>query len=149
MDMSRRKKRCRGFTMMEMLVAFMITLVAVLSLVSVFSTGVVSIQQSSDSDQAQAVAQAWMDYIREYYQTETHLPAGFPTSGSTFDCTPYAAQPSLFRNVTQQQTTFTCDYQYLNVGVGQTPEHRIDFIVTWTTQQRGTETRTYEQYVIN
>jgi len=46
--------------------------------------------------------------------------------------------------------TFTCDYTYLSVGgVGQTPEHQIEFTIAWTSTQRGAETRTYEEYVIN
>ena len=142
--------RSRGFTLLESLVAFVLTLIAVLALVSLFPAGLVSIQQSGDSTQAQAIAQHWLDYIREYYQTETRLPSGFPASGSTFDCTPTNEQQMIFRGTNQQQMTFTCDYQYVNVaGAGGTPEHRIDFFITWSTPQRGTESRTYEEYVIN
>jgi len=135
---------------MEMMVAFVLGLTAVLTLVGLFPTGITAIQQSSDSVQAQAIAQAYMDYIREYYQTETRLPTGFAASGTSFDCTPGAEQPMTFRGVTQQNTTFTCVYNYTSVAsLGATPEHRIDFTVSWSTPQRGAESRTYEEYVIN
>lgn len=134
---------------MEIMVAFMLGLMAMLTLVGLFPTGITAIQQSSDSIQAQAIAQAYLDYIREYYQTETHLPASFPASGTSFDCTPGAVQPLVFRDVTQQQMTFSCQYAYVNVGAGQTPEHRIEFTISWSSPQRGDESRTYEEYVIN
>ena len=136
---------------MEMMVAFVLGLTAVLTLVGLFPTGITAIQQSSDSVQAQAIAQHYMDYIREYYQTETRLPTGFTASGTSFDCTPANEQPMTFRGVTQQNTTFTCVYTYVNVATlgATTPEHRIDFTVSWTTAQRGSESRTYEEYVIN
>ena len=143
------KRHLRGFSLMEMMVAFVIALVAVLALVGVFPAGLTSIQQSADSVQTDGIAQEWMDYIREYYQTETRLPAGFPASGSSFDCTPGSLQASKLRGVTQTATTFTCTYTYVNVGVGGTPEHQIELNVSWTTAQRGTESRTYEEYVIN
>ncbi len=92
MPINVRTRVARGFTLMEMMVAFMLTLVAVLSLVSVFPTGITSIQQSSDSVQAQTIAQAYMDYIREGYQTETHVPTGFTPAGTAFNCSPGSTQ---------------------------------------------------------
>jgi Tfp pilus assembly protein PilV len=144
-----RKRQSRGFSLMEILVAFMLGLLAVLTLAGLFPTGIVSIQQSSDSVQSQAIAQAYMDYIREYYQTETRLPTGFPASGTNFSCTPGSLQPLVFRGVTQQQMTFTCQYTYKNVSLGATPEHQIIFTISWSSPQRGAESRTYEEYVIN
>lgn len=135
---------------MEIMIAFVLALLGMLTLVEIFPIGITSIQQSSDSVQSQAVAQAYLDYIREYYQTETRLPSTFPASGTSFDCTPGAVQPLEFRGVTQQQMAFTCSYTYANVGgVGLTPEHRIEFTISWTSQQRGSQSRTYEEYVIN
>ena len=141
--------RSRGFSLMEIMVAFVLGLIAVLTLLGVFPQGITSIQESSDSIQAQAVAQAYLDYIREYYQTETGVPAGFPASGTSFSCTPGGVQPLQFRGVTQSQMQFNCIYTYSNVAVGTTPEHRIDFTVSWTSPQRGAQSRTYEEYVIN
>jgi len=141
--------RSRGFSLMEIMVAFVLALTAVLTLLGVFPQGITSIQESSDSIQAQAVAQAYLDYIREYYQTQTGVPAGFPASGTSFSCTPGGVQPLQFRGVTQSQMQFSCVYTYSNVAVGSTPEHRIDFTVSWTSPQRGAQSRTYEEYVIN
>lgn len=141
--------RSRGFSLMEIMVAFVLGLIAVLTLLGVFPQGITSIQESSDSIQAQAVAQAYLDYIREYYQTETGVPSGFPASGTSFSCTPGGVQALQFRGVTQSQMQFSCIYTYSNVAVGTTPEHRIDFTVSWTSPQRGAQSRTYEEYVIN
>lgn len=134
---------------MEIMVAFVLGLIAVLTLLGVFPQGITSIQESSDSVQAQAIAQAYLDYIREYYQTQTGVPNTFPASGTSFTCTPGNVQALQFRSVTQSQMVFTCVYTYQNVAVGSTPEHRIDFTVSWTSQQRGSQSRTYEEYVIN
>ena len=145
-----RKVRSGGFSLIEIMIAFVLGLMAMLTLVGLFPAGITAVQQSSDSVQSQTIAQAYLDYIREYYQTETRLPASFPASGSNFDCTPGAVQPLVFRGVTQQQMTFTCSYNYINVGgVGQTPEHRIEFTISWSSPQRGNESKTYEEYVIN
>ena len=141
--------RSRGFSLIEIMVAFVLALTAVLTLLGVFPQGITAIQSSSDSIQAQAVAQAYLDYIREYYQTQTGVPAGFPASGTSFSCTPGGVQPLQFRGVTQSQMQFSCLYTYSNVAVGSTPEHRIDFTVSWTSPQRGDQSRTYEEYVIN
>lgn len=141
--------RSRGFSLMEIMVAFVLALTAVLTLLGVFPQGITSIQESSDSIQAQAIAQAYLDYIREYYQTETGVPSGFPASGTSFSCTPGGVQPLQFRGVTQSQMQFNCIYTYSNVAVGTTPEHRIDFTVSWSSEQRGSQSRTYEEYVIN
>ena len=150
-DLSRKRNRSRsrGFSLMEIMVAFVLGLIAVLTLLGVFPQGITSIQESSDSVQAQAIAQAYLDYIREYYQTQTGVPAGFPSSGTSFTCTPGGVQPLEFRSVTQSQMAFTCVYTYSNVAVGSTPEHRIDFTVSWSSEQRGNQSRTYEEYVIN
>jgi len=134
---------------MEIMVAFVLALTAVLTLLGVFPKGITSIQESSDSIQAQAIGQAYLDYIREYYQTQTGVPNSFPASGTSFTCTPGGVQPLQFRSVTQAQMAFTCVYTYSNVAVGSTPEHRIDFTVSWTSAQRGSQSRTYEEYVIN
>ena len=139
----------RGFSLMEIMVAFVLGLIAVLTLLGVFPSGITSIQASSDSVQAQAIAQAYLDYIREYYQTQTGLPNSFPASGTSFSCTPGGVQPLQFRSVTQSQMQYTCSYTYANVSAGSTPEHRIDFTVSWTSEQRGSQSRTYEEYVIN
>ena len=141
--------RSRGFSLMEIMVAFVLALTAVLTLLGVFPQGITSIQESSDSIQAQAIAQAYLDYIREYYQTQTGVPNSFPASGTSFSCTPGGVQPLQFRGVTQSQMQFSCVYTYSNVAVGSTPEHRIDFTVSWTSPQRGAQSRTYEEYVIN
>lgn len=141
--------RSRGFSLMEIMVAFVLALTAVLTLLGVFPQGITSIQESSDSIQAQAIAQAYLDYIREYYQTQTGVPNTFPASGTSFSCTPGGVQALQFRSVTQSQMAFTCVYTYSNVSVGSTPEHRIDFTVSWTSAQRGSQSRTYEEYVIN
>lgn len=139
----------RGFSLMEIMVAFVLGLIAVLTLLGVFPSGITSIQESSDSVQAQSIAQAYLDYIREYYQTQTGLPAGFPASGTSFSCTPGGVQQLEFRGVTQSQMQYTCTYTYSNVSAGSTPEHRIDFTVSWSSEQRGNQSRTYEEYVIN
>jgi Tfp pilus assembly protein PilV len=141
--------RSRGFSLMEIMVAFVLGLIAVLTLLGVFPSGITSIQESSDSIQAQAIAQAYLDYIREYYQTQTGVPNSFPASGTSFSCTPGGVQPLQFRGVTQSQMQFSCSYTYSNVSTGSTPEHRIDFTVSWSSEQRGNQSRTYEEYVIN
>lgn len=146
---AKRRARDRGFSLMEIMVAFVLGLIAVLSLLGVFPSGITSIQESSDSVQAQAIGQAYLDYIREYYQTQSGLPTGFPSSGTSFSCTPGGVQPLQFRSVVQSQMQFTCVYTYTNVAVGSTPEHRIDFTVSWSSPQRGAQSRTYEEYVIN
>jgi len=150
-DLSKKQtqSRSRAFSLVEIMVAFVLGLIAVLTLLGVFPTGITSIQESSDSVQAQAIAQAYLDYIREYYQTQTGVPASFPASGASFSCTPAGVQPLKFRSVTQSQMQFTCVYTYSNVAVGSTPEHRIDFTVSWSSPQRGSQSRTYEEYVIN
>ena len=145
----RTQTRSRGFSLMEIMVAFVLGLIAVLTLLGIFPSGITSIQESADSIQAQAIGQAYLDYIREYYQTQTGVPAGFPASGTSFTCTPGSVQPLQFRGVTQTQMAFSCVYTYSNVAVGSTPEHRIDFTVSWSSEQRGTQSRTYEEYVIN
>lgn len=145
----RNRPRSRGFSLMEIMVAFVLGLIAVLTLLGVFPQGINSIQESSDSVQAQAIAQAYLDYIREYYQTQTGVPNTFPASGTSFSCTPGGVQPLEFRGVTQSQMQYTCSYTYSNVAVGNTPEHRIDFTVSWSSEQRGSQSRTYEEYVIN
>jgi len=142
------RARSRGFTLMEIMIAMVLGLLAMLSLLGVFPTGIASIQESTDSVQAQAIAQAYLDYIREYYQTETTVPSTFPASGTSFDCTPGGVQPLEFRSVTQSQISYTCVYTYTNVGTT-TPEHQIEFTVSWTSEQGGTQSRTYEEYVIN
>lgn len=144
-----KRSRERGFSLMEIMVAFVLGLVAVLTLLGVFPSGITSIQESSDSVQAQAIGQAYLDYIREYFQTQTGVPASFPASGTSFSCTPGGVQPLQFRSVTQSQMQFTCVYTYTNIATGSTPEHRIDFTVSWTSPQRGPQSRTYEEYVIN
>ena len=141
--------RSRGFSLMEIMVAFVLALTAVLTLLGVFPSGITSIQESSDSIQAQAIGQAYLDYIREYYQTQGGVAAGFPASGTSFSCTPGGVQPLQFRSVTQSQMAFSCVYTYTNIATGSTPEHRIDFTVSWTSPQRGSQSRTYEEYVIN
>ena len=145
----RNQTRSRGFSLVEIMVAFVLGLIAVLTLLGIFPTGISSIQESSDSVQAQAIAQAYLDYIREYYQTQTGPPGTFPASGTSFSCTPGGVQPLEFRGVTQSQMAFTCVYTYSNVSAGSTPEHRIDFTVSWSSEQRGSQSRTYEEYVIN
>src|SRR5690348_15168173 len=149
MSKKRTQSRSRGFSLMEIMVAFVLGLIAVLRLLGIFPSGITSIQESSDSIQAQGIAQAYLDYIREYYQTETGVPSGFPASGTSFSCTPGGVQPLQFRSVTQSQMAFSCVYTYSNVAVGSTPEHRIDFTVSWSSEQRGNQSRTYEEYVIN
>ncbi|HEY7993985.1 MAG TPA: hypothetical protein VID24_07245 [Candidatus Eremiobacteraceae bacterium] len=145
-----RRTSVRGFSLIESLIAFVLGLLSILALVGIFPTGLTAIQQGSDSVQAQSIAQAYLDYIREYYQTEGGLPASFPASGVSFDCTPGSLQPLMLQSAVQQQLTFGCVYTYANVGgVGKTPEHRIEFTVSWTTEQRGAQTRTYEEYVVN
>lgn len=143
------QSRSRGFSLMEIMVAFVLGLIAVLTLLGVFPSGITSIQESSDSVQAQSIAQAYLDYIREYYQTQTGVPASFPASGTSFSCTPGGVQALEFRGVTQSQMQYTCSYTYSNVSAGSTPEHRIDFTVSWSSEQRGSQSRTYEEYVIN
>jgi Tfp pilus assembly protein PilV len=149
LKIKRRLSRPRGFSLIEIMVAFVLALVAVLSLLGVFPSGITSIQESSDSVQAQAIGQAYLDYIREYYQTQGGVAAGFPASGTSFSCTPGAVQPLQFRSVTQSQMQFSCSYTYTSIGTGSTPEHRIDFTVSWSSSQRGSQSRTYEEYVIN
>jgi Tfp pilus assembly protein PilV len=149
LKIKRRLSRPRGFSLIEIMVAFVLALVAVLSLLGVFPSGITSIQESSDSVQAQAIGQAYLDYIREYYQTQGGVAAGFPASGTSFSCTPGAVQPLQFRSVTQSQMPFSCSYTYTSIGTGSTPEHRIDFTVSWSSTQRGSQSRTYEEYVIN
>jgi len=145
-----RRKNARGFSLVESLIAFVLGLISVLTLTGLFPTGLQAIQQTSDSVQAAAIGQAYLDYIREYYQTEAGLPVSFPATGAAFDCTPGAVQPLMMRDVVQGQISFTCSFTSTNVGgLGATPEHRIEFTVGWTSTQGGAQSRTYEEYVIN
>jgi Tfp pilus assembly protein PilV len=153
--MHARTRDTRGFTLMEMIIAFMLTLVAVLSLVSVFPTGIQSVQGSSDSLEAQTIAQWYLDYIREFYQINSDVPPGFGP-GTTITVTPPSGtlpnsssdSYQQFRGVSVTPTTYSLSYTEQNVATGSTPEHLITLTVTWT-GVNGSHTRSFQEYVEN
>ncbi|MBC5824652.1 MAG: type II secretion system protein [Candidatus Eremiobacteraeota bacterium] len=151
--LDRRRTSPRGFTLVEMLVAFTLTTVAALAIVGIFPMGIASLQQSGDSLQAQAVGQQCLDQIREYYQTEHNPPPNFQP-GTTYPMA-LAAPSSLnntnqFRSHTQAPTSYTVSYTATNLASASapTPEHDIVLTVTWT-GLNGSHSRLFEEYVQN
>lgn len=157
----RSRRRAAGFTIIEFIVAFALTIIAVVTMLSVFASSVQSVQQSGDSMQAQAFAQQALDVIREFYESEGNPPQSFCPTGDTVDvCTAFSLtltpqtsgtyngqNPEQFRGVAQQAPTYTLTYTATPFA-GSTPEHDIVLTITWTGLS-GQHTRTYEEFVRN
>lgn len=133
--------------MIEVLIAMLIVTTAVIAMITIFPAGLASVQTSGAGLQAQAMAQQYVDLIREYYQTESNPPPNY-LPGQNW--TVQGPGPLTLRDQTQAAPTYQFSYTATNLATASapTPEHDIVLTVTWT-DNVGTHTRTYEAYVQN
>ena len=119
----------RGLTLVEILVALVITLVVFLGLMQ---TAMISMDVNTNNqlrEQAVSIAEQRMRELRDL--SEGNLPAGTVTET-------FAERPSLRRNFRNFNQDYTLQYTVTNIGAApDVTAKQIDVLVTWQDPKTG------------